>query len=129
MALAKGIRAQQSRFAALSIDSDSGSDGEEEKWHEVLGTRKKEKTSQQQQQQQNEKRPMSKSAKKRARKKRNQSASSEVGCPDHCRQIVSNCMCMLFTLCDLVLQATPFLERGRIWLRYNHRVVTEEHNK
>lgn len=81
MALAKGIRAQQSRFAALSIDSDSGSDGEEERWHEVLGTKKKEKckTSHQQQQQENEKRPLSKSAKKRARKKRNQSASSEVG--------------------------------------------------
>lgn len=102
MALAKGIRAQQSRFAALSIDSDSGSDGEEEKWHEVLGTRKKEKcktSPQQQQQQQNEKRPMSKSAKKRARKKRNQSASSEVGdgnyglhesslgSPDHCSAV------------------------------------------
>lgn len=82
MALAKGIRAQQSRFAALSIDSDSGSDGEEERWHEVLGTRKEKcKTSHQQQQpqQENEKRPLSKSAKKRARKKRNQSASSEVG--------------------------------------------------
>lgn len=82
MALAKGIRAQESRFAALSIDSDSGSDGGEERWHEVLGTRKEKcKTSHQQQQpqQENEKRPLSKSAKKRARKKRNQSASSEVG--------------------------------------------------
>ena len=28
----------------------------------------------------------------------------------------------------VVLQATPFAERGRVWSRCSYRVVTEEHN-
>ena len=82
MSLAKGIKVQPSRFAALNIDdSDSESEASGGEWFEVVGKAPKSKGGAQQQHRDGATgaRPLSKSAKKRARKKKNQRSSSEVG--------------------------------------------------
>ena len=34
----------------------------------------------------------------------------------------------IVSVCVLVLQATPFTERGKVWSHCNYQVVAEEHN-
>ena len=79
MPLPKPLNVQQSRFAAIALDSDSESDsGNEGEWKQVPKAASK-GSLKAGEQHADESKPLSKNAKKRARKRRNRcSASSEV---------------------------------------------------
>lgn len=77
-----GIKVEQSRFAALKVDSGPESDEDVSEWHQVGGKQKSrgKNGNPGQTEDSSAPRPISKSAKKRARKKRNQQSASEVSC-------------------------------------------------
>lgn len=76
----KGLDVRKSRFAALSLDQDSGDEDGEELWQQVAPSskpRQKGPPTHNGQTQGEEGKGLSKNAKKRARKRRNKSTSSD----------------------------------------------------
>lgn len=80
----KGLDVRKSRFAALSLDQDSGEEDGETLWQEVAPTKPRQAPkaahggqSQSGQSQGEEGKGLSKNAKKRARKRRNRSTSDQ----------------------------------------------------